>query len=110
MGYEIFALINFYSITFNNETLFKESDRMPYYVYMILCEGNNFYTGYTKDLDLRMKLHTKGKGATYTRMHRPRKIVHVEQFDSRAEAMRREKSIKRLKHNQKAALARNKPK
>ncbi|NWF86201.1 GIY-YIG nuclease family protein [Candidatus Bathyarchaeota archaeon] len=77
---------------------------MPYYVYMILCEGNNFYTGYTSDLDLRMQLHMKGKAARYTRMHKPKKIVYVEEFASRAEAMKREKRIKRLNHSQKMAL------
>jgi putative endonuclease len=77
---------------------------MPYYVYVILCKDNSFYTGYTKDLDSRMRLHINGKAARYTRMHRPKKIVYVEEFGSRAEAMRREKWVKRLKHNQKLAL------
>jgi len=77
---------------------------MPYYVYVILCKGNTFYTGYTKDLDSRMRLHMNGKAARYTRMHRPKKIVYVEEFGSRAKAMQREKWVKRLTHNQKLAL------
>ena len=77
---------------------------MSYYVYVILCKDNSFYTGYTKDLDSRMKLHMNGKAARYTRMHRPKKIVYVEEFGSRAEAMKREKWIKRLKHSQKLTL------
>ncbi len=77
---------------------------MPYYVYVILCKDNSFYTGYTKDLDSRMRLHIKGKAAKYTRMHRPKKIVYVEEFGSRAEAMRREKRVKRLNHSQKLKL------
>jgi putative endonuclease len=77
---------------------------MPYYVYVILCKDNSFYTGYTKDLDSRMRLHKNGKAARYTRMHKPKKIVYVEEFDSRAKAMKREKRIKRLKHSQKLAL------
>jgi len=85
---------------------------MPYYVYVILCKDNSFYTGYTKDLDSRMRLHMNGKAARYTRMHRPQKIVYVEEFGSRAEAMRREKSVKRLKHSKKLELinSQNKPK
>jgi putative endonuclease len=83
---------------------------MPYYVYMVLCEGNNFYTGYTKNLDSRMKLHMKGKGATYTRIHKPKRIVYVEEYGSIAEAMRREKNIKKLSHNQKKTLSRSKHK
>jgi len=85
---------------------------MSYYVYVILCKDNSFYTGYTKDLDSRMRLHMNGKAARYTRMHRPKKIVYVEEFGSRAEAMRREKSVKRLKHSKKLELinSQNKPK
>jgi putative endonuclease len=85
---------------------------MSYYVYVILCKDNSFYTGYTKDLDSRMRLHMNGKAARYTRMHRPKKIVYVEEFASRAEAMKKEKWIKRLKHSQKLELInlQNKPK
>jgi putative endonuclease len=78
---------------------------MPYYVYIIQCEGESFYTGYTKNLRSRIRLHEKGKAARYTRMHRPKKLVHVEEFRSRAEAMRREKRIKKLSHIQKLKLA-----
>jgi putative endonuclease len=77
---------------------------MPHYVYVIQCEDGSFYTGYTKDLDLRMNLHMNGKGARYTRMHRPKKIVYVEEFCSRAEAMKRERTVKISKHRQKLEL------
>jgi putative endonuclease len=80
---------------------------VPYYVYIILCEGNSFYTGYTKNLNARLKLHAKGKGARYTRMHRPQKLVHVEEYGTRPEAMRREKRIKKLNHAQKMRLTRS---
>jgi putative endonuclease len=82
---------------------------MPYYVYIILCEGNSLYTGYTKNLDSRIKLHKKGKAARYTKMHRPKRLVHVEEFHSRAEAMKRERRIKKLSRVQKLKLARHKP-
>ena len=81
---------------------------MPYYVYVIQCKGNSFYTGYTKDLDLRMRLHMSGKGARYTRMHKPLKLVYVEKVGSRLEAMKREKKIKRLNHRQKLKLINSK--
>ncbi|MEM3457943.1 MAG: GIY-YIG nuclease family protein [Candidatus Bathyarchaeia archaeon] len=81
---------------------------MPYYVYIIQCNGGCFYTGYTKDLDLRMRLHVNGKGAKYTRMHKPKKLVYVEEFNSRSEAMRREKIIKRMTHCQKLELTKSK--
>jgi putative endonuclease len=77
----------------------------PYYVYVILCEGNSLYTGYTKNLKRRFRLHTRGKGARYTRMHKPKELIYFEKHSSRAEAMKREKRIKRLNHKQKLALA-----
>jgi putative endonuclease len=51
-----------------------------------------------------------GKGARYTKMHKPRRIVYVEEFSSRAEAMKREKRIKKLKHSQKLDLIKSQTK
>lgn len=78
---------------------------MPYYVYVILCDDGSFYIGYTKNVKSRLRLHMNGKGARYTRMHKPKKLVYAEQFESRAEAMRREKRLKKLGHQQKRELA-----
>jgi putative endonuclease len=76
----------------------------PYYVYIIRCEGNSFYTGYTKNVRSRFRLHLNGKGARYTKMHKPKDLVYVEEFDTRSEAMKREKKIKKLDHGQKTRL------
>jgi putative endonuclease len=78
---------------------------MPYYVYILLCHDGTFYTGYTKDVQERTRLHSNGMGAKYTKSHPPKKLVHVEEFISRSEAMKREKAIKKLNHKQKAELA-----
>ena len=77
---------------------------MPFYVYILLCRDCSFYTGYTKNLDERTRLHESGKGARYTRMHKPKRIAYFELFDSRANAMKREKTIKKLSHQQKQNL------
>jgi putative endonuclease len=78
---------------------------MPYFVYILLCQDGTFYTGYTKSVDERTKLHADGRGARYTRSHPPQKIIYIEQFATRSEAMKREKVIKKLSHSQKARLA-----
>jgi putative endonuclease len=70
----------------------------------LLCSDGSFYTGYTKDLDTRTKLHLNGNGAKYTKSHRPQKIAYTELFGSRGEAMRRERDIKKLSHQQKLDL------
>ena len=77
----------------------------PFYVYMLLCENKSFYTGYTKSVKSRFRLHVNGKGARYTKMHKPQSLVYVEQFASRSEAMKREKRIKKLAHDKKLKLA-----
>jgi putative endonuclease len=82
---------------------------MPYYVYIILCQDGSFYTGYTKNLQERTRLHANGNGARYTRSHPPQKVVYTEQYESRSEAMRREKAIKKLNHQQKAQLIDSQP-
>jgi putative endonuclease len=51
-----------------------------------------------------MKLHESGKGARYTRTHKPERVAYIELFDSRVKAMKREKGIKKLSHQQKLNL------
>lgn len=80
-------------------------DDPAFYVYMLLCEDGSFYTGYTMNVEQRFALHLKGKGARYTRAHKPIKVAYVEAYASRSEAIRRERSIKVLSHAQKQQLS-----
>ncbi len=77
---------------------------MSFYVYILLCRDGSFYTGYTKDLDERTMQHENGKGARYTKTHKPQKVAYVELFNSRSSAMKRERAIKKLTHQQKNEL------
>ena len=77
---------------------------MPYYVYILLCKDGSYYTGYAKDLKHRVEQHKKGQGARYTRIHEAEKMVYVEEFNSRSEAMKRERRIKSLSHGEKQRL------
>ena len=81
---------------------------MSYYVYIIQCDNDTLYTGYSKDVDKRMRLHMKGKGARYLRIHKPKNLIYVEKCASRAEAMKEERRIKLLSHNQKLRLSKKK--
>ena len=83
---------------------------MPYYVYILLCSDGSFYTGYTKNVEERARLHACGKGARYTKMHKPKKVAYVETLDTRAQAMKREKAIKKLSHQEKLNLIRSQKK
>ena len=81
---------------------------MHYYVYIILCKNGSYYTGHAKDVQKRFELHKKGRGARYTKMHEPEKLVYVEEFETRGDAMRRERQIKTLSHHKKQQLINNK--
>jgi putative endonuclease len=58
-------------------------------------------------LDARTKQHENGKGAKYTTAHKPQKVAYIEVFETRGEAMKREREIKKLSHQQKLDLARS---
>ena len=77
---------------------------MLFYVYILQCSDGTFYTGYTKDLQQRTRQHENGKGAKYTKSHRPQRIAYVELFGTRSAAMKREREIKKLNHQQKLNL------
>ncbi len=82
---------------------------MPFYVYVLVCEDGSYYTGYTKDIDLRVKQHRIGVGARYTKMHRPKRLVYTEEFSTIREAMKRERKIKQLSHKEKNKLVNSHP-
>ena len=65
-----------------------------YYIYILECADNTLYTGYTNNLENRLKAHNEGKGAKYTKSRLPVKLVYSESFDDKKEAMSREWFIK----------------
>ena len=72
---------------------------------MVQCADESYYTGWTKDPERRVKQHNSGRGAKYTRQHRPVRLVYLEQQPDLSTAMKRERSIKRLSHLQKSRIA-----
>ena len=74
------------------------------YTYIVRCADGTLYTGWTNDLEKRMKAHNEGTGAKYTRSRRPVELVYSEQFDTKEEAMSREYRIKRMSRQQKMEL------
>ena len=75
------------------------------YTYMVRCADGSLYTGWTNDLEKRVKCHNAGKGAKYTKCRRPVELVYFEAFETKQEAMRREAAIKRLPRAEKLRLA-----
>jgi putative endonuclease len=81
---------------------------MSYYIYILRCSDDTLYTGIAKDLDKRLKEHNESdKGAKYTRVRRPVKLVYAEEAKDRSEASKREYAIKKLNRDKKLQLIGN---
>lgn len=84
----------------------SERESVKNYTYILHCSDGTFYTGWTTDLDRRVRTHNEGHGAKYTRSRIPVRLVYYETFSSKTEAMQREYAIKRLSRSEKLALIR----
>lgn len=75
-----------------------------FYVYILECRDKTLYTGYTVDINERVKTHSDGLGAKYTRGRLPVKLVYLEVLETKGEAMSREYKIKALSRRKKLEL------
>ncbi len=77
----------------------------PWYVYIVRCSDDTFYTGIAKDIEQRIAQHNDGnRGARYTRSRRPVELVYQETAANRSAAQQREYQIRRLGAAQKRLL------
>ena len=66
-----------------------------FYVYVIYSDlVNRKYIGQTDDLDRRLGEHNNGLLGIYTKNKGPWRLVYFETFQTRSEAMKREKELK----------------
>ena len=79
---------------------------MPF-VYIVQCNDGSLYTGWTVDVERRVKQHNAGRGAKYTRLHRPVKLAYAEEQPTRSAAMKREAAIKKWPRERKLKLIRD---
>lgn len=78
-----------------------------HYIYIIECSDGSLYTGYTNDLEKRIKAHNDKKGAKYTRGRTPVTLKYFEEFDNKIDAMKRESQIKNMHKGKKLKLLNN---
>lgn len=71
------------------------------YTYIVKCKDGSYYTGWTNNLEKRLKDHNRGKGAKYTKPRLPVELVYYERFDTKEEAMSREYAIKNMSRPEK---------
>ncbi|MFC1615999.1 GIY-YIG nuclease family protein [Patescibacteria group bacterium] len=73
-----------------------------WYVYIVKCCDQTFYTGITKDLKRRIKEHNNSKlGAKYTMGRRPVKLVYAQEVKNKSEAAKEEYRIRNLSKKEK---------
>jgi len=77
----------------------------PWFVYLLECTNGRLYTGITVDLEKRFLKHCSGKGAMFTRLNAPAKIIAAKRCKNRSEASKLEWAIKQLKPQQKREQA-----
>ncbi len=67
-----------------------------YYVYIVECADKTLYTGIATELQRRVEEHNNSeKGAKYTRVRRPVRLVYSEEYPDRSSASKREYEIKK---------------
>jgi len=79
-----------------------------WYIYMVRCADKTLYTGIAKDIAERINTHNERKGAKYTRVRLPVKLVYQERSKDRSAATKRELAIKKLTRKGKLLLIKNK--
>ena len=74
---------------------------MSSFMYVVECCDKTWYTGYTTDIIRRIKTHNAKKGAKYTRVRVPVKLIYFEEFETKSEATRAESLFKKLTRSKK---------
>ena len=85
----------------------EQGVRIMNYTYILECHDGTYYTGWTNDIEKRLKAHNEGKGAKYTKARRPVVLAYYEKFETKEEAMRREYAIKHMSRKEKEKLVEN---
>ena len=82
----------------------KRRWRKDWTVYILRCGDGSLYTGIAKDVQARVKQHSEGRGAAYTRTRLPVKLLYQQDGLTRSEALVREAQIKRMPRSKKEEL------
>lgn len=82
----------------------RKRRKEKWFLYILRCSDQSLYTGITKDIERRFKMHAAGKAARYTRTRQPLEIVYRETLKTRTQALIRECAVKALSKPKKLAL------
>ena len=82
----------------------KKKGRKDWTVYILRCGDGSLYTGIAKDVQSRVKQHSQGRGAAYTRCRLPVTLLYQENGFNRSEALIREAEIKAMPRSKKEEI------
>ncbi len=85
----------------------KRGGQKEWTVYILRCGDGSLYTGIAKDVEGRVKQHSEGQGAAYTRTRLPVELVYRQEGMTRSEALIREAEIKAMPRSKKEEIIRN---
>lgn len=77
-----------------------------FHAYIVVCADGTYYTGSTGDLQKRVELHNKGRGAKYLRGKLPVRVVFAREYRYYKTVLRAERRIKKMPRLQKEKLVR----
>ena len=69
---------------------------VPYWLYLLECQGGSYYAGIALDVEQRFIQHVLGRGARYTRAHTPLRVLAARCYASKGEALKAEYALKQL--------------
>ncbi len=72
-----------------------------WWIYLLQCENNKTYAGSSVDVEARFANHVNGKGAKFTKINKPIKILGAQVFPDRSSACKAESQLKKLKPREK---------
>lgn len=76
-----------------------------WFLYVLRCADDTFYTGTTTDITRRINEHnTKKCGAKYTKTRRPVELIFWLDFENRSQAQKAEYKFKKLTRTQKEKI------
>ncbi len=78
-----------------------EAAQKPWYLYLIECQDGTYYAGITTDVQKRYQTHVSGKGAKYTKVRKPKRLIGAREYLNRSEAAKAEWAIKQLDKREK---------
>ena len=82
----------------------RGAPHIVYYVYILRSSDTSFYVGSTTNLEDRILAHNAGRGSAYTSTRRPVRLMYMEHFKTEAEAVKRERQLKRWSAAKKRSL------